>query len=211
MLWKKRNDRLAPVPVLGLHDPLDLRTEASRHRIVRTLIERSERDNLTGAQKNEIAKQLAAALGIDYTALCATRILQLMNAQEVAEIAKNGVDMQLHTHRHRTPEQEKLFRQEIEDNRSRIQALTGKSPSHFCYPSGIYREQFFSWLKSEHVTSATTCDAGLARREGNPYLLPRFVDTTGRTQLEYESWLSGVGSMLAIRRVAPQQYVLPED
>jgi peptidoglycan/xylan/chitin deacetylase (PgdA/CDA1 family) len=211
MLWKRRADQLAAVPELGLKDPLDLRTEGSRHRIVRTLIERSERDNLTGAQKNEIAKQLAAALGIDYAALCATRILQLMNAQEVAEIARNGVDMQLHTHRHRTPEDEQLFRREIEDNRSCLEALTGKLASHFCYPSGIYREQFFTWLKNAHVNSATTCDAGLASHKNNPYLLPRFVDTTGRTQLEYESWLSGVGSMLAVRRVAPQQYVLPED
>ena len=211
MLWKKRNDRLAPVPELGLNEPLDLRTEASRHRIVRALIERSERDKLTGADKNNIAEQLAGALGIDYATLSASRILQLMNAQEVAEIARNGVDVQLHTHRHRTPEEEAPFRREIADNRSRIQALTGKSASHFCYPSGIYREQFFGWLKSEHVNSATTCDAGLASHKNNPYLLPRFVDTSGRTQLEYESWLSGVGSMLAVRRVAPQQYVLPED
>jgi len=211
MLWKRRRDQLVAVPELGLQEPLDSRTEASRHRIVRTLIERSERENLTGAQKNQIAKQLAVALGIDYAALSASRILQLMNAQEVAEIARDGVDVQLHTHRHRTPDEEGLFRREIEDNRSRIQAITGKSARHFCYPSGIYREQFFTWLKTEHVSSATTCDAGLASSGDNPYLLPRFVDTTGRTQLEYESWLAGVGSLLAFRRIAPQRYILPED
>jgi len=211
MLWKRRGDQPAAVPELGLKEPLDLRTEASRHRIVRTLIERSERENLTGADKNKIAEQLAAALGIDYAALSASRILQLMNAQEVSEIARDGVDVQLHTHRHRTPEDEALFCREIVDNRSRIEALTGKSATHFCYPSGIYRQQFFDWLKDEHVNSATTCDAGLVSTTDNSYLLPRFVDTTGRTPLEYESWLSGVGSMLAIRRIASQRYILPED
>ena len=211
MLWKRRGAQLAAVPQLGLTESLDLRTEASRHNIVRTLIERSERDTLTGAEKNQIAEQLAQAIGIDYAALSASRVLQLMNAQEVEDIAKNGVDVQLHTHRHRTPDEEALFRGEIEDNRTRIQAWTGRSANHFCYPSGIYREQFIAWLKSEHVKSATTCDAALASREDNPYLLPRFVDTTGRTQLEYESWLSGVGSLLAFRRAAAQRYILPED
>ena len=47
-------------------------------------------------------------LGIDYAELAAKRILQLMNAREVAEVATNGVDVQLHTHRHRTPEDGKL-------------------------------------------------------------------------------------------------------
>jgi len=211
MLWQRRNDRLADVPELGLKQSFDLRTEASRHRVVRTLVEQSERENLTGIQKNQMAKQLAGALGTDYAALSASRILQLMNAQEVTEIGRTGVDIQLHTHRHRSPDQEALFRREIEDNRSRIQALTGKPASHFCYPSGIYREQFFTWLKNECIDSAMTCDTGLASSNDNPYLLPRFVDTTGRTQLEYESWLTGVGSLVAFRRLAPQRYILPED
>jgi len=211
ILWKRRADPLGPIPELGLTQVMDLSTQLGRHRVVRSLVERAERENLTGRDKNEIAQRLAGALGIDYATLTAKRILQLMNAQEVAEIAKEGVDVQLHTHRHRTPEDEALFRREIADNRERIQSLIGQSARHFCYPSGVYRQEFVSWLEKEGVLSATTCDVGLVKPGDNPFLLSRFVDTTGRTQLEFESWLSGLGALIAFRRAATQSYNLPED
>jgi peptidoglycan/xylan/chitin deacetylase (PgdA/CDA1 family) len=211
MLWKRRGEQMDSSRDLGLSEPMDLRTELGRHRVVRGLIELSDRENLTGRQKNELARRLAQILGIDYSALAAKRILQLMNAQEVAEMGKDGVDVQLHSHRHRTPEEEVLFRREISENRDRIRALTGTQATHFCYPSGVYRPEFLEWLNKENVVSATTCDAGLVSRHDNPFLLPRFVDTSGRTQLEFESWLSGVGSLIAMRRAAPQRYIVPED
>ena len=211
LLWQRRGEQLNSGRDLGLVEPMDLRTELGRHKVVRGLIDLSVRENLTGVQKNKLAGRLAVILGIDYSALSAKRILQLMNAREVAEIAKAGVDVQLHTHRHSTPEDESLFKKEISDNRDRIQSLTGIRATHFCYPSGVYRQEFLAWLKQENVVSATTCDAGLADRFANPLLLPRFVDTSGRTQLEFESWLSGVGSALALRRAARQKYVVPED
>ncbi len=211
MLWKRRADPLRPIPDLGLTQAMDLSTQLGRHKVVRSLVERAERENLTGRDKNEIARRLGRALGIDYGELTKKRILQLMNAQEVAEIAKEGADVQLHTHRHRTPEDEALFRREIADNRERIQSLIGQSARHFCYPGGVYRQEFVSWLEKEGVLSATTCDAGLAKPGDNPFLLSRFVDTTGRTQLEFESWLSGIGALIAFRRAATQSYILPED
>jgi peptidoglycan/xylan/chitin deacetylase (PgdA/CDA1 family) len=211
LLWKRRGEQLDPPKDLGLSGPMDLRTELGRHKVVRGLIERSERENLTGLQKNELARRLAEILEIDYSAMAAKRILQLMNAREVAEVANDGIDVQLHSHRHRTPEEETLFRGEIRENRDRIRSLTGTEATHFCYPSGVYRLEFLEWLNKENVVSATTCDAGLVNRHANPLLLPRFVDTSGRTQLEFESWLSGVGSLLAVRRAAPQRYVVRED
>lgn len=211
MLWKKRSQILQPMPELGLAQPMVLNTHQGRHMVVRSLVERSERDNLSGREKNEIARRLAQALGIDYAELTRKRILQLMNSQEVAQIAQEGVDVQLHTHRHRTPENEASFRREIDDNRQRIQSMIGQRPTHFCYPSGVYRQEFVSWLKQEGVKSATTCDVGFAKPGDNPFLLSRFVDTNGRTQIEFESWLCGIGELFAFRRAATQRYILPED
>jgi len=211
LLWKRRGEQMIQAPELGLSEPMEVRTEAGRHRIVRSLIDLSDRENLTGRQKNELAARLAAILGLDYSHLSAKRILQLMNPQELAEIEKNGVDIQLHTHHHRTPEEENSFRREITENRERIRALTGREASHFCYPSGVYRKEFVGWLSQEDVISATTCDAGLVDRRDNPYFLPRFVDTSSRSQLEFESWVSGIGSLMAVSRAATQRYIPREE
>ena len=79
------------------------------------------------------------------------------------------MDVQLHTHRHRTPLDEGLFTREIRENRQRLIASTGNVPIHFCYPSGRYREEFLPWLKAEQIVSATTCDYGMATRDCNHY------------------------------------------
>jgi len=202
MLWTRRGEVIADSGSFGLRGALDLRTESSRFAVMRGLIEISEQENRTALQKDEIAAQLAHVLKIDYDNLKAKRILQLMNGHELQEIARNGVDVQLHTHRHRTPEDEGLFRREIQDNRSRIHELTATEPVHFCYPSGEYRLAFLPWLRKEQVVSATTCDAGLATRRSEPLLLPRFIDHQNRSEIEFESWITGVGDMLALRRKA---------
>ncbi|MGH9495815.1 MAG: polysaccharide deacetylase family protein [Candidatus Sulfotelmatobacter sp.] len=211
LLWQRRGTQLPAPRELGLAKEMDLRTEAGRHRVVRGLIDLTEREKLNGLQKNEIARRLARVLGIDYGALAAKRILQLMNAREIAEIAGNEVDVQLHTHRHRTPDDEASFRREIAENRDCIKALTKKQATHFCYPGGVYREEFTDWLRKEEVVSATTCDAGLADRNSSQFLLPRLVDTSARTDLEFESWVTGIGSVIAVRKAATQRYVPQED
>jgi len=190
---------------------MDLRTELSRHRIMRKLVVTAEADDLTGAQKNDVAARLAKLLDINYDQLVAKRILQLMNAREIGQLASEGVNFQLHTHCHRTPRDEALFRKEIRDNRCRLQELTKSRAVHFCYPSGVYEIQFLSWLQHENVVSATTCDAGLATSQSNPLLLPRFVDTSARSAIEFESWLAGVGSWLMFRRAVPQSYPPARD
>jgi peptidoglycan/xylan/chitin deacetylase (PgdA/CDA1 family) len=202
MLWTRRGEVIADGGEAGLPGALDLRTDPRRRDVMRRLLELSERENRTGIQKDEIAAQLARLLKIDYDKLKAKRILQLMNDRELQEIARNGVDVQLHTHRHCTPADETLFRKEIQDNRSRIRELTATDPVHFCYPSGVYRPEFLPWLRQEHVVSATTCDAGLAVQQSDNLLLPRYIDHQNRKQIEFESWITGVGDMLAWGRTA---------
>jgi len=211
LLWHRRGDQLPAAPQIGLSKPMDLQTELGRHKVVRALIEHSERENLTGSEKNETARQLAFHLGVDYEVLFRKRILQLMNAEELKQIANAGIDVQLHTHRHRTPDDEVSFRREISDNRARLESVLGRPAIHFCYPGGIHHKQFPEWLKKENVVSATTCDAGIVGNGDNPFLIPRVVDTTGRTDLEFESWVCGAGSLLALRKAAPQRYVVPTD
>ena len=207
MLWKVRGEVISNGAEIGLNGPLDLRTETGRHEIVCRLTEMTEREHMTGRQKDAAAARLARFLKLDFDSLKSKRILQLMNAHEVQEIARTGADIQLHTHRHRTPEEEALFRREIQDNRACIRELISREAVHFCYPSGVYRPMFLPWLKEEHVVSATTCDAGLATRRSESLLLPRFIDNQNRMPIEFESWLTGVGDLLAVRRAATQRYI----
>ena len=89
-----------------------------------------------------------------------------------SRLAAAGVDFQLHTHHRRTPADEALFREEIQDNRRSLQLLTKFPLAHFCYPSGVHRPEFLPWLQAEKVVSATTCDAGLVTPRSNALLLP---------------------------------------
>jgi peptidoglycan/xylan/chitin deacetylase (PgdA/CDA1 family) len=120
-----------------------------------------------------------------------------MTPEEIAELSAKGIDFQLHTHRHRTPDDEELFRKEIRDNHKRLREITGQDARHFCYPSGVYKMQNLPWLAQEGVASATTCEPYLTSTASKALLLPRLVDTTFKSAIEFEAWLSGLGSLLA--------------
>jgi peptidoglycan/xylan/chitin deacetylase (PgdA/CDA1 family) len=201
ILWKSRERQSIAATALGFEQPLDVSREASRQKIVDGLAKR----DLNGAQRDALAAQLAEVLGIDYAGLVAKRVLQLMRPAEIAELAKNGIDFQLHTHRHRAPRNEALFHKEIHDNRESLRQYAGSSAAHFCYPLGVCCEEFLLWLKQDQIVSATTCDAGLATRRSHPLLLPRLVDTSAQTEIEFESWLTGVGDWLLKARGGPRR------
>jgi peptidoglycan/xylan/chitin deacetylase (PgdA/CDA1 family) len=205
MLWKRRGQMLDLGRELGLETPLDLRNAVSRQEIVLQLLALTQ--NLTGEAKNEVASRLAELLGIDFGEIMSKRILQIMSPSEIEQLARDGVDFQLHTHRHRTPKDRLLFQTEIRQNRERLRELTGQTAEHFCYPAGVYDRQFLPWLEEEGVKSATTCDISLATASHNPLLLPRFIDTPSQSEIEYESWLSGVGHVLSRRRPSRQKFV----
>lgn len=209
MLWKAKARNLGGVDLreFGVEHPSALDSAENREAAVSQIVQWVDGQDISGEQKDQIAASLAQRLSIDYEELRGKRILQLMNRSEVAELAAQGVDFQLHTHRHRTPLNEELFRREIRDNRAHIADMIGGDRKHFCYPSGAYRPEFLEWLSKDGIISATTCDTGLATAESNPLLLPRFVDTIGRSDLEFESWVNGIGHFLSRRRRARLAYV----
>jgi peptidoglycan/xylan/chitin deacetylase (PgdA/CDA1 family) len=201
MLWKRRDQSLASNPSIGVPDATVLSSAEARERTVKGMIYFAATRQLSTSQKNEVAAELAGMLGIDFQDLLARRLLQLMNPLEIKELASAGIDFQLHTHRHRTPRDRELFDRELEDNLAVLTTLTESRPVHFCYPSGDYDLQFLPWLTAKGIISATTTVAGLASRRKDPLLLPRFIDTSARTPLEFESWLTGVGALVSKQAV----------
>lgn len=201
MLWKARDRGSVKVAALTGDDrSLPVGTAAERDAIVNAVCNMADRQQMSGREKDGVAEQLAGLIGIDYAALRAKRILHLMNPDEVAELAGQSVDFQLHTHRHMNPHDAESLRREIRDNRVRIERLTSQPALHFCYPSGHYEAELLPWLQSEQVVSATTCDPGLVTAHSARLLLPRFVDTQGVSTVNFEGWLSGAASLLPGRR-----------
>src|SRR5262245_21702825 len=156
----------------------------------------------TPEAQDDLLSAVSERVGADYAALAASRLLTLLRPAEVSALASEGVDFQLHTHTHSTPPQSHLFVQQIRNNRSRIEAMTGVSPTHFCYPSGVYRDSYFALLEAENVKSATTTDPGIATSDTRRFLMPRFVDTSLVSDAEFEAWLTGLAPLL--RHTLPQ-------
>ena len=206
MMWKARAQGKVDLKELGVPDLVVLDSAEARQRTVDQLVAWADGQDMSGTQKNDIAARLAQLLNIDYRPLVAKRILQLMNQREVKQLSDDGVDFQLHTHRHRMPLNEEMFRKEIGENRERIAQATAGARRHFCYPSGAYRPEFLKWLAAEDIVSATTCDTGIATPQSNPLLLPRLVDTSGRTDLEFESWVNGIAHFLSSGKRAKLAY-----
>jgi peptidoglycan/xylan/chitin deacetylase (PgdA/CDA1 family) len=200
LLWKQEGRTVPADRLLGAGASLDLRTPGSRAAAVRGLVEYADREGMTAPERDDFARSLATMLGDDADALWGKRVLQIMSPEEVAEVARGGVDVQLHTHRHRSPVDEALYRREIRENREAIVGMTGVEPRHFCYPSGAYRPEFVEWLAGEGVVSATTTERGIATRASHPLLLPRLVDTSAVPEVEFEGWLAGAAALVPRRQ-----------
>lgn len=200
LLWKGRGATLDLQGLTGRQTSLDLSGDRARASACEQLRDFARQNGLSAEEKEHLAASLARRLGVDYDALLAGRVLHLLKPDEVGRVAAEGVDVQLHTHRHRAPLDRQLFRREIEDNRRSIQAMTGVAASHFCYPSGEYDPAHLPWLEELGVISATTCDTGYASRESHRLLLPRLLDSSLLSAVEFEGWLSGAAAMLPRRR-----------
>lgn len=205
LLWKARHKTVDANPSLGIEETTCLGTAEARDRVRAGIFDFARRRSLSGEAKDDLARELANYLGLPYDEFIRQRILHILRPEEVSKLAAaGGIDFQLHTHRHRVPQQQDLFMKEIVDNRIRIEAMTGKAANHFCYPSGESRSMYFPWLRETGVVSAATCIPGFATVQSDPLLLPRLVDVSTLDDIEFEGWLAGVSSFLPRRSHARQ-------
>jgi peptidoglycan/xylan/chitin deacetylase (PgdA/CDA1 family) len=188
MIWQKRGALIELEP----GQAIDLRTPESRAGELKKLDDFARANHLSGRAKDELAQSFASLIGADWPAILQQRLLHLMNPREAGDLARAGVDLQLHTHRHRTPRDETLFRRELDDNASRLHDITGQIPAHFCYPSGVHYPGYPEWLRRWGVQSAVTCETGMAEASSDAMLLPRLCDHSALTAVEFEAWLCGL-------------------
>jgi peptidoglycan/xylan/chitin deacetylase (PgdA/CDA1 family) len=149
----------------------------------------------------EALRAFGAALGVD-EAWLALRQFNIMSAEELAEAHRRGLDVQLHTHRHIDIERQvESLPREIAENRGFLGAALGDvALEHFCYPSGTNHPQAPALLASNGVRSATLVTEGLNAPGTDPYMLRRFLDGRGVSDVEFDAYLSGLLHYTALLR-----------
>ena len=208
LLWKGRGAVIEAGGLVNGIAALDLQTESTRAVASMTIRKFARDAKYSATDKDELLTALAARLRIDYESILSKRILHLLSADEVARLAGEGIDIQLHTHRHHLPNKRESFLRELEENKNFIERFT-KSPHHFCYPNGVYNADKDAWLRESDVASATTGKPGLATNYSNPYRLPRLVDTSTLQLIELEGWISGFSKFLPHKPVHEDDLIPP--
>ncbi|HKR13222.1 MAG TPA: polysaccharide deacetylase family protein [Pyrinomonadaceae bacterium] len=207
LLWKGRGRVIDVDGLLNDVASLDLRSESQRQCATMAIREFTRREKFSAERKDKLLIALAERLSVDYQAILSQRLLHLLSLNECAELAAQGVDIQLHTHRHHSPKTRESFLLELDENRNFITRFT-KHPQHFSYPHGLYEDCFAPWFSACEVTSATTCDPGLVDNRSDIYKLPRVVDTSSLQLVELEGWISGFSKFLP-RKAVQEAIVVP--
>lgn len=198
LLWKGAGKIIDAAPITGRAGSFDLRTEQGIHSTYREILRFAHWADLSAQKKQRLGEILADSLGADYQEILDRRLFHLMAKDELSQLVREGVDIQLHTHRHRVPESKDLFMKELTDNQRFFKEIGQTKPSHFAYPSGVYREECFPWLSEFGILSAATCDPGLVSSQSNLLCLPRFIDTSYVSSLEFQAWLCGLREFLPL-------------
>lgn len=196
LFWKTARDRLEVGDLLeGVEESAGAWRETD-DRTLWQLIEYGE-TRLDEAGRSSLAREVAGRLEVDFDEIVSSRRLTLMNEGEVAALAQQGFDIQLHTHRHHLPNERQQAKRELDDNRQVLLPLTGGRPlNHLCYPSGEWSPEVWPSLSSNGVETATTCDPGLNSSTAHPYALGRFLDFQSTPQIVFEAEVSGFGHLL---------------
>jgi peptidoglycan/xylan/chitin deacetylase (PgdA/CDA1 family) len=160
---------------------------------------RAALSSLSAGEKDALVRRVAERCGVDCDAFVRSRLFQIMTPEEVKALPVDLVNVELHTHRHRTPEDPDLFTSEIVENRDRIAGLRSAKPTHFCHPSGVCRPAMLPLLRRQGIRSGTTCNPGYVTPTTDPLIAPRLIDSMLMPDSVFCAWLSGFAALLPRR------------
>ncbi len=197
MFWKTQRSEIdLHSCVWSNQEKVDLTDRETRNRATWDCIDYGEQ-KCSEVQREDISRQLGELLGVDYQKIKDSRILSLMNEEEVRTLAKYDFDIQLHTHRHQLcADDENAALREIQENKQVIRSMVNHPLVHFCYPSGIWNKRQWPWLECLGVKSAVTCLPGLNDTNTPALILRRFLDGEDISQIEFISELFGFSEFI---------------
>lgn len=199
LLWRASKKGLQSADILRDSRNYDLGNATEREAMAQVLAHDARKYCVAHGEQLQWLAALAQKAHVDWQDFLDSRILQFMTEEDIRNASRRGMDIQLHTHRHRTPRDEVAFTREIVENKDIVERLTGKPATHFCYPSGDYDPMFYPILRKFGIESATTCDIGLASARDDALLIPRYIDTMAQSESQFRSWISGMALALSGR------------
>lgn len=194
IFWKTQVHQIRSSILLKIGLPTQMVDPGDLTPILDTLMENIieyGNSELTNHQRLLLSRQIGKLLKVDRSTIEGTRMLSLLNAKELKLLDSDGVDIQLHSHRHNFPLDKTTALKEIDQNKNYLIPLVNNKLEHFCYPNGDWRHEQLSFLNSAGIKSATTCTPGLNYPETPMYQLKRFVDGENVPQIYFESFISG--------------------
>lgn len=148
---------------------------------------------LTKDKKRSLCSELAVQLGIDLEDWISSRQFSNMTWEELDEEARNGFDLQLHTHEHNTNLTEPTETiKDIKLHKEKLSSVARGDLRHFCYPNGNSSQALRNALEESGIYSATLTEPGLVSAGSDFLLLPRVLDGEKISQIEFEAELSGL-------------------
>jgi peptidoglycan/xylan/chitin deacetylase (PgdA/CDA1 family) len=196
LFWRTRAHRLELPRGLG---SFALDSEAERAEAVAQQLGAT----LPAADRLKFLKEMAEALDVSFADIETQHLFRVVDEQQLRELADAGVDIQLHSHSHDWPldDREKV-EGEIAENREILERLVSQPLEHFCYPSGAYtlsdgRILFASelnqgeWLAALGIKSATTIEPGLNYPDTPRFALRRLMDGHPVSDIEFEAEMTG--------------------
>src|ERR1051325_11880698 len=114
LLWKGRDRILDTTDLTTQPAMFQLNDAAARERATLAIQVFARESRFSAAQKDELLSAIAVRLGVDYSTILSKRILHLLSVAELTELAAEGVDIRLHTHRHHAPKSREYFLAELE-------------------------------------------------------------------------------------------------
>lgn len=101
-------------------------------------------------------------------------VLEIMNWDEVIEMANNGIDFGAHTVNH--PNLTKLTydkaEEEITRSKSILEKRIGKTPHFFAYPYGYFNKNIVN-IVNRYFDGACSTELAIANNKSNPFILER--------------------------------------
>jgi hypothetical protein len=186
----------------GRAGTVNLGDPRARQDLSRRVIEYCDQE-LPPDERLAACRECALALGVDIDFIDRGGF-RLMNSASLEQIADEGFDIQLHSHRHRGtvgPQSQTTY--EVERNRQVLRECSKTPLVHFCYPGGRYSPDQIDVLRGLGIVSATTTQPGLADRSTSHFELPRFLDEESLSQAKFKAIVSGFWS--AIRSLEPSK------